>query len=141
VQAGTVGWDTVLASLPVGFLVAAILHANNLRDMDSDKAIGKRTLATLLGRARANMEYYLLVGGTYFSLLVTVLLNISPWYTLITAITLPAAVALMRRVAANTEPAALHPVLRKTAQLHARFGLLLVAGWVIALFVNQLGGR
>jgi 1,4-dihydroxy-2-naphthoate octaprenyltransferase len=141
VQAGMVGWDTVLAALPVGFLVAAILHANNLRDLESDAAIGKRTLATILGRARANVEYYILVGGTYVSLLLTVLLNISPWYTLVTAITLPTAVALMRRVSANVEPAALNPVLRKTAQLHSRFGMLLVAGWVVALFINQLAGR
>jgi hypothetical protein len=51
------------------------------------------------------------------------------------------AVALMRRVSVNTEPAALNPVLRKTAQLHVRFGLLLVSGWVIALLINQLAGR
>jgi 1,4-dihydroxy-2-naphthoate octaprenyltransferase len=141
VQAMRVGWDTVLASLPVGFLVAAILHANNLRDLESDRAIGKRTLATILGRARGNIEYYILVGGTYTVLLLTVLLNISPWYTLVTALTLPMAVALMRRVSVNTEPAALNPVLRKTAQLHVRFGLLLVSGWVIALLINQLAGR
>jgi 1,4-dihydroxy-2-naphthoate octaprenyltransferase len=141
VQAMRVGWDTVLASLPIGFLVAAILHANNLRDLESDRAIGKRTLATILGRARGNIEYYILVGGTYTVLLLTVLLNISPWYTLVTALTLPMAVALMRRVSVNTEPAALNPVLRKTAQLHVRFGLLLVAGWVIALLINQLARR
>ncbi len=141
VQAQRLGWDIVLASLPIGFLVAAILHANNLRDLEDDQAIGKRTLATILGRGRANLEYYVLVGGTYVSLLLTILLNISPWYTLVTALTLPAAVALMRRVSVNTEPAALNPVLRKTAQLHMRFGMLLVAGWVIALFINQLGGR
>jgi 1,4-dihydroxy-2-naphthoate octaprenyltransferase len=82
-----------------------------------------------------------LVGGTYVSLLLTVLLNISPWYTLVTALTLPAAIALMRRVSVHTEPAALNPVLRKTAQLHTRFGMLLIAGWVIALFINLLAGR
>jgi 1,4-dihydroxy-2-naphthoate polyprenyltransferase len=141
VQAQRFGLDILLASLPIGFLVAAILHANNLRDLEEDRAIGKRTLATILGRSRANLEYYILVGGTYLSLLLTILLNISPWYTLVTALTLPAAVALMRRVSVNTEPAALNPVLRKTAQLHMRFGMLLIAGWVIALFLNLLGGR
>jgi 1,4-dihydroxy-2-naphthoate octaprenyltransferase len=82
-----------------------------------------------------------LVAGTYLSLALTVLLNISPWYTLITALTLPMALSLMRRVATDSEPVALNPVLRKTAQLHARFGMLLVAGWVIALFMSQLAGR
>ncbi len=141
VQAQRFGWDILLAALPIGFLVAAILHANNLRDLEEDRLIGKRTLATILGRRRANVEYYVLIGGTYLSLALTILLNISPWYTLVTALTLPAAVALMRRVAVNTEPTALNPVLRKTAQLHMRFGMLLIAGWVIALFINLLGGR
>jgi len=141
VQTQHIRWETLLASLPVGFLVAAILHANNLRDLESDRSIGKRTMATLLGRQRANLEYYVLVGGTYLSLLVMVLLNLSPWYTLVACLTLPMGLALMRRVAVNTEPAALNPVLRKTAQLHMRFGMLLVAGWVLALFINQLGGR
>ena len=99
-QTGTVTWPVVLASLPVGFLVAAILHANNLRDLDSDRQLGKRTLATLLGRQGANAEYYLL-GGTYVSLVVLILLGIAPWLTVICALTLPLAVKLMRIVASS----------------------------------------
>src|SRR5215472_9165601 len=49
-------WGALLASLPLGFLVAGILHANNIRDIDSDIIHGKRTLATFLGRTRANYE-------------------------------------------------------------------------------------
>jgi 1,4-dihydroxy-2-naphthoate octaprenyltransferase len=133
VQAGTVGWPVVLASVPVGLLVAAILHANNLRDLESDRRIGKRTLATLLGRQRANVEYYLLIGGTYAALIGMALVGLAPLPTLLAAFTWPTAYALMRRVSINSEPAALNPVLRKTAQLHMRFGLLLVAGWLLAL--------
>jgi hypothetical protein len=48
---------------------------------------------------------------------------------------------LMQRVAADTEPTALNPVLRKTAQLHMRFGLLFIAGWVVALFLDVAAGR
>ncbi|MCC7206722.1 MAG: 1,4-dihydroxy-2-naphthoate octaprenyltransferase [Anaerolineae bacterium] len=141
VQAMHAGWDTLIASLPIGFMVAAILHANNLRDLEADRAVGKRTLATLLGRGRANIEYYILVGGAYGALLVSILLGVSPWYTLITGLTLPLALALTRRVSVSTDPPELNPVLRKTAQLHTRFGLLLTAGWVLALFLNQLFGR
>lgn len=141
VQAQMLSWQVFLASLPVGFLVAAILHANNLRDLETDRKIGKRTLATILGRRRANFEYYVLVGGTYAVLLIMIVLRLSPWYTLAALLTLPAAVALMQRVAANADPAALNPVLRKTAQLHMRFGILLIAGWVIALFINQVASR
>ncbi len=139
VQARTVALPVVLASLPIGFLVAAILHANNLRDLDIDRQFGKRTLATLLGRAGANVEYYVLISGAYLTLAITVVLGMVPWLTLITLVTLPSAIKLMRIVAAETEPHALQPVLRQTAKLHMRFGSLLVAGWVAASVIQIFG--
>lgn len=139
VQTETITLPVMLASLPVGFLVAAILHANNLRDLDIDRQFGKRTLATVLGRSGANIEYYLLVGGTYVSLIVTVALGVMPWLTLITLATLPAAIRLMRIVAVETEPHALQPVLRQTAKLHMRFGSLLIFGWIAAWLMGSFG--
>jgi 1,4-dihydroxy-2-naphthoate octaprenyltransferase len=136
VQARTVTLPVFLASLPVGFLVAAILHANNLRDLDIDRQFGKRTLATILGRAGAKVEYYVLIGATYLSLAVMVVLGIVPWLTLITLLTLPTALRLMRIVSVETEPEALQPVLRQTAKLHMRFGSLLIVGWLAAWLMN-----
>ncbi len=136
VQMQDIALPVVLASLPVGFLVAAILHANNLRDLEDDRKFGKRTLATILGRDGAIVEYFVLIGGTYLALVVVVLLGMAPWLTLITAITLPTAVRLMRIVATEREPVALHPVLKQTAILHMQFGLLFVAGWGAALLLN-----
>ncbi len=141
VQVREINVLVLLAALPVGLLVAAILHANNLRDLESDRQIGKRTLATLLGRRRANLEYFLLIGGSYALLLAMIVFQLAPWYTVVALATLPAAVALMQRVSANSDPKALHPVLRKTAQLHTRFGMLFTAGWVIAIFVNLASRR
>ena len=133
VQVKLVTLDPLLASLPIAFLVAAILHANNLRDLESDREIGKRTLATLVGRKYANIEYYVLISATYVSQIALVLVGIAPIYTLISLATIPSALALMYRVAANTDPAALNPVLRRTAQLQMRFGLLVTAGWCFAI--------
>jgi 1,4-dihydroxy-2-naphthoate polyprenyltransferase len=138
VQAQSVTLPVVLASLPVGLLVAAILHANNLRDLDIDRQFGKRTLATTFGRAGANLEYYILVGGTYVMLLLTVALGAMPWLTLIAAVTLPTAVRLMRTVAVEDEPHTLQPVLRQTAKLHMQFGTLLVLGWAAASLLNAV---
>jgi 1,4-dihydroxy-2-naphthoate polyprenyltransferase len=140
VQAQTVTLPVVLASLPVGFLVAAILHANNLRDLDIDRQFGKRTLATILGRSGANKEYYILLAGSYLSVVLTVVLGLVPWLTLVTFLTLPSALRLTRIVAVETEPHALQPVLRQTAKLHMRFGCLLIAGWVAASLMATLGG-
>ncbi|HEU5015801.1 MAG TPA: 1,4-dihydroxy-2-naphthoate octaprenyltransferase [Roseiflexaceae bacterium] len=136
VQARSVPLPVVLASLPVGFLVAAILHANNLRDLDFDRQFNKRTLATVLGRHGANVEYYALIGATYAMLVVTVLLGAAPWFTLLALLTLPMAVRLIGIVARETEPAKLQPVLRGTGQLHMRFGGLVVIGWMAAWLLN-----
>ncbi|MBA3943829.1 MAG: 1,4-dihydroxy-2-naphthoate octaprenyltransferase [Herpetosiphonaceae bacterium] len=139
VQTQHVSGLALLASLPVACLVAAILHANNLRDLDSDRQIGKRTLATLFGRAGANLEYYVLVGGTYISLAVLVVLGLVPWLTLISLLTLPLAIRLMRIVANEHEPIKLQPVLRLTGKLHMQFGALLVLGWVAAWAWSTFG--
>lgn len=138
VQAQTVTLPVFLASLPVGFLVALILHANNLRDLDIDLQFGKRTMANVLGRAGARGEYYVLLGAAYLSLALMVVLGIVPWMTLITLLTVPAALRLVRIVAAETEPAALQPVLRQTARLHMRFGSLLIIGWLAAWLLGSL---
>jgi 1,4-dihydroxy-2-naphthoate octaprenyltransferase len=139
-QARTVTLPVVLASLPIGFLVAAILHANNLRDLETDRQFGKRTLATILGRQGARVEYYILIGGTYISLLLLVLFGFAPWWTLISLLTLPTAIRLMRIAGSETEPRALQPVLRLTGKLHLRFGLLLVAGWAAAIVAEAFLG-
>jgi 1,4-dihydroxy-2-naphthoate octaprenyltransferase len=136
VQMQAITLPVVLASLPVGFLVAAILHANNLRDLDDDRKLGKRTMATVLGRAGARIEYYVLIGGTYLSLVIVILLGIAPWLTLITVLTLPTAIRLMRLAAREHEARSLHPLLQQTAILHLQFGALLVAGWAAGWLLN-----
>jgi 1,4-dihydroxy-2-naphthoate octaprenyltransferase len=133
VQVENVNIEPILASIPIALLVAAILHVNNIRDVEHDRAVGKRTLATIVGRQYANIELYVLVGGAYVSLIVLVLVGVMPTYTLLAFVSFPSALSLMYRVAANPPPPALNPVLRRTAQLHLRFGLLLAAGWFFAM--------
>jgi 1,4-dihydroxy-2-naphthoate octaprenyltransferase len=134
-QQPVIAWPAVWVSLPVAFVVAAILHANNLRDIDTDRVNHKRTLATVFGRDGARIEYYILVGGTFVSQWVLIAVGLVPWPTLITALMLPLAWRLMQIAGRETDPAALHPVLRQSAVLHMRFGLLYVLGWVVALWV------
>lgn len=134
-QVPDVSWSAIWASLPVAFVVAAILHANNLRDIDTDRLNNKRTLATMFGRNGARIEYYVLVGGTFVSQWILVGFGVAPWPTLITTAMLPLAWRLMQIAATEVEAAKLHPVLRQTAVLHMRFGMLYVIGWVIALWV------
>jgi 1,4-dihydroxy-2-naphthoate octaprenyltransferase len=64
-----------------------------------------------------------------------VALGVAPWPTLVTLVMIPLAWKLMGIAGREVDPAALQPVLRQTAMLHMRFGLLYVLGWVIALWV------
>src|ERR1700756_4337267 len=66
------------ASIPLGFLVAGILHANNIRDIESDARHVKRTLATMLGRAGANYELIALDVAAYVVTILAIVLHATP---------------------------------------------------------------
>lgn len=133
----TLEWSrtALLVSLPVAFLVAAILHANNMRDIEDDRRTGKRTIATVIGRRWANYEYYALIGAAYAVLVVLVLIGAAPWPALIAFATLPAAIKAVQLAHRTTSPRRLNYLLAGTAMLHMRFGLLLVLGLAVGLVV------
>ena len=120
-------------SIPVGLLVAAILHANNMRDLEADRDRNKRTLANILGRKASRWEYYALLGGSYLLLVLFVALRIAPPYTLLALLTLPSAIDLIRTAALHDAPVRLNKVLRGTATLHQRFGWLMILGVIVAI--------
>lgn len=136
VQTERWSWTPVLVSLPIAFLVTAILHANNLRDIDNDRLHSKRTVATLIGRKAATVEFAVLIGAAYVALLAVVLIGAAPWPALLAGVTLPAAAGLVRLAERTTNPKALNLVLLKTATLHMRFGFFLSVGLAIALVVE-----
>ena len=133
VIAQTLSWRVVLMALPMSFLVTAILHANNMRDIDEDLQNHKRTLANILGRRASKIEYLILVGGSYALLVVFVLLGIAPWPTLLTLALLPMGLQLIRRATSTEDVAKLNRVVRATAQLHGRFGWLMIVGMIGAI--------
>ena len=113
-------------SLPVGGPVTAILVVNNLRDLETDRAAGKRTLAVRFGRRATQREYAALVTLPYLILPGLWLAGLlSAWWWL-PWLSLPLAVALIRRVYRDSG-AALNASLARTAQLHLLFGFLLAA--------------
>ncbi len=131
VQARCLSWQVLLASLPLALMVAAILHANNLRDMEADRAVGKRTLAVRFGWRAARAEYLLLVSGSYVLLLLLAATGDIPWPALLALLTLPEALRLQRQALATTDVSLLHGVQGGTARLHGRFGGALALGWLL----------
>ena len=125
--------ELCLISLPVAFMVAAILHANNIRDMDADRAANKRTLAVIFGLRFARAEFIFLVLGAYVAQALVIAAGLMPPSTLLTLITLPEARRLIRIFNTSTAIPLLHQAQGRTAKLHGQVGLLLVAGWSLSL--------
>ncbi len=124
-------WPAFLLSVPIGLLVTAILHVNNVRDMEYDRAHGKHTLANLLGRRAAGYEYRLLVLGGYALLPPLVASGALPPPVLLALLTLPRAVRLVRALGTTSGVLPLDGVMVGTAKLHRDFGLLLTLGLVV----------
>lgn len=137
-SAGQVSDVPLWAGVPIGFMVAAILHANNVRDIDADRAVNKRTLAVLFGLRFARFEYIFLVGGTYVMVALMVVFGVMPWTTLLVLLTLPEAYRLTRIITTSRDTALLHQAQGRTARLHGQVGFWLVNGWLIGLVLRLL---
>jgi len=138
VHAGNVTWEVIVASLAVASLVAEILHANNIRDIDLDRRAGKVTLATIFGRRGAGIEYILLVAVAFGAIIALVIGNPSFWPALLVAATVPTAFELSRIAVAATDALALNLLLRRTAGLHLRFGSLLTLGLLARVILDRI---
>jgi 1,4-dihydroxy-2-naphthoate octaprenyltransferase len=127
-QLETWPWEAFVLAVPIGLLASAILVVNNVRDIDSDKRAGKRTLAVRLGRERGRLIYALMVYGAYLVAPLPWLLgSLSPWL-LLPWLTAPLAVRLVRTVRRHADGPTLNEALAQTGMLQLVFGLLLSAG-------------
>jgi 1,4-dihydroxy-2-naphthoate polyprenyltransferase len=132
VQLERLEWLPFALSIPVGFLSTAILVVNNVRDVDTDRRAGKRTLAVRLGRDRARDLYAALVVGAYAALPLAVGLSGGTAWALFALASAPLAVRPLRAVRTHTDGPALNKALAGTGALLAAFSLLLTAGLLIA---------
>jgi 1,4-dihydroxy-2-naphthoate octaprenyltransferase len=125
---GTVTPEALLVGAAAGGLSTAILVVNNVRDMETDRETGKRTLAVLLGYRLSRAEFCGLVGLAY---LVPVALWLGFGYgpaVLLSWLTLPLAASVARTVLTETGGEALNPALERTGQLFALYAVLLAGG-------------
>src|SRR5207249_782581 len=129
----------VAASIPVGLLVAAILHGNEWRDISEDARAGAKTFSVQAGRAAAHWLYVALVVGAYLALSAAVVAGLLPTWTLLAMLSLPLLVRQIRssELGATGQQRAIAMIDLETAQLHAAFGYLLVIGLVIAALLAR----
>ncbi len=131
VQIEELTWELAAASVPVGCLVTAILVVNNLRDIHTDRASHKRTLAVTIGERNTRIEYVVLTIGAFVGIAVFASVELIPYYCYIAWIGLPPAMWLAREIVTGREGSALNPMLKRTAQLHLLVGALIGLGGVL----------
>lgn len=134
---GTLNWQPLIASIPVGLLVAAILHGNEWRDISEDARFGIGTLSTQFGRKVGHWGYVALVAGAYMALAIAVLLKALPTTSLLAMLSMPLLVRAIRasELGAIGQQRAIAKIDLETAQLHLWFGILLVIGLASARII------
>ena len=128
VQAGEFLLYVVLAAVPLGCLVAAILLANNIRDLEADRRGGRCTLPIVFGRRGGISVFRALILLSYLTAVALAVSGTLPLTVVAVFVSLPLGARLWKGIAATTVPGRLFPVVKGTAGLHAVFGLLYTAG-------------
>lgn len=127
---GTVDWVVVVASVPIACLATAILVVNNVRDIDTDRAAGKRTLAVIIGRRRSLWEFDACLLVAYL---------VAGWFVLsgkaigagLVYLSAPYALHVSRRMRQAPDGAALNVTLERTGKLLAAYAALFAVGVVV----------
>jgi 1,4-dihydroxy-2-naphthoate octaprenyltransferase len=137
VQAREYAWAPFLISIPVGILIALVLYVNEVPDRPGDAAADKRTLPVRFSKRAIINGYIASVAAAFAVILVLPFLDVTPWPTLIALLAVPLALPVVRALRdAYDKPYVLMPAMGKNIQLHLVTGLLLIAGYVIAIVAD-----
>jgi 1,4-dihydroxy-2-naphthoate octaprenyltransferase len=123
-----VGPLAVLAGCGVGFLASAILVLNNLRDIDSDEAAGKRTLATRIGRQPTRILLLALVAAAFAVPIVILATKLAGVTIMLVHVGIPIAAVPVRTAFATSAGPPLVGALKRMAMAELAYALLFTAG-------------
>ncbi len=132
VQTERLVWEAFALAVPVGLLASAVLVVNNVRDLETDRRAGKRTLAVRLGRERTRGLFATMVYGAFLLAPVTWIFGpLAPW-VLLPLLALPLAAPIVRTVKTRTDGPSLNEALAGAGRLELVFCILLSAGILLS---------
>jgi 1,4-dihydroxy-2-naphthoate polyprenyltransferase len=136
---GALAWEPFVASIPIALLVALILYVNEIPDRRSDARVGKRTLPVRFSPTTVIAGYNVAAGAAFVALVLGIVAGLLPITALMMLLVIPLAVRVSRGLAPNYDnPYGLMAIMGVNVQLHLRAGLLLLAAYVIVLFVGAV---
>jgi len=139
VQAQEYDLEPLLASLPVGILIALVLYVNEVPDRPADEAAGKRTLPVRLSKGTIVNAYAAAVGLAFAMIVVFALVGWIVRPALIAVLAAPLAVPVYRALKEfYDQPYALMPAMARNIQLHLATGVLLILGYVVAIVADAV---
>ncbi|MEJ8764529.1 MULTISPECIES: 1,4-dihydroxy-2-naphthoate polyprenyltransferase [unclassified Oceanobacillus] len=135
IQTLTITSEVIWISIPVTIFIGSINLSNNIRDRDGDKAGGRKTIAVLIGRKKAITVLAVLFSIAYGWTLALIIARLLPIWTLITFLSVPKAVTVIKNFRGKTEPLEMMPAMIATGKTNTIYGFLLGISLVIAAFV------
>lgn len=132
VQTQSINIIPVIASIPVGLLIALVLYINEFPDFNADKSVGKYHLVVRLGREKAAIGYMVGIAMVYTAIIIGVFSHTVPVIALLSLLTFPMAIKAIKTLSENfAEPWKLFPANVLTIKLHLYIGLLLSLSYLI----------
>ncbi|GCE19012.1 hypothetical protein KDK_28120 [Dictyobacter kobayashii] len=125
-------------SLPLGFLAAGTIYANNMRDIEGDSHVGKKTLVTILGLHWSRIGYIVLMVLAYLIVLLLGVPHGHPHYVLLALWTLPTLAVAISGVLRTEISAGFHDVMRQSMKIFISFTILLIIGLIISALIPVL---
>jgi len=136
IQTREITTPAVIASVPIGLLIGAILLGNNIRDLQHDKAGGRRTIAILLGPEGGRVLFAVVYGIAYFITLALIALRmLTPW-ALLVLLTVPSGITVVRGWLKSQDTAQLQAAFKGTALQLLRFGALMFVGLAASAWIH-----
>jgi len=129
-------WPAFAASVPVGFLVTAILNMNNVRDYQDDLAVNKKTLPVRFGLKFGQRFHTVLLMGSYVATTLFIFVGLLPFTCLLVWLSYPLAIRNAHAVLTATDRKVYVVGIKRTSLLHLVFGLLLTLAFIIAAVLH-----
>ena len=135
---GTPTKSAFVYSLPLGLLALAVVHANNMRDCETDSNAHKHTITNTLKLVLSRVLYLLIIAGAYGIIAALGIPHHAPHFILLVFWTLPLLVVVVSGIIRTKAPAGFHMVMRETLRIETVFVLLMISGICLSTLIPVL---